>query len=62
MWKISEKLRKPIFAFIPGENLGKVFNLETQDSKSVSVTVRPWDARFLGNEKTSAAQKRVTWG
>ena len=23
-------------------------------------TVRPWDARFLGNEKTSAAQKRVT--
>ena len=25
-----------------------------------SVTVRPWDARFLGNEKTSAAQKRVT--
>ena len=23
-------------------------------------TVRPWDARFLGNEKTSAAQKCVT--
>ena len=23
-------------------------------------TVRPWDARFWGNEKTSAAQKRVT--
>ena len=23
-------------------------------------TVRPLDARFLGNEKTSAAQKRVT--
>ena len=37
LWKISEKLRKPIFAFIPGQNLGKVFTLETQDSKSVSV-------------------------
>ena len=23
-------------------------------------TVRPWDARFLGNEKISAAQKRIT--
>ena len=25
-------------------------------------TVRPWEARFLGNEKTRAAQNRVTWG
>ena len=27
---------------------------------STEHTVRPCDARFLGNEKTSAAQKRVT--
>ena len=25
------------------------------------ITVRPWDARFLGNEKTRAAQIRATF-
>ena len=35
--KSQKKTRKPNIAFIPGQNLGKVFTLETQDSKSVSV-------------------------
>ena len=34
---------------------------EKQKSKisSIADTVGPWDARFLGNEKTSAAQNSV---
>ena len=46
---------------VKGENMSEdtgIFLL--LQNKENTTTVRPWDARFWGNEKTSASQKRVT--
>ena len=37
-----------------------IFYKKALDSYEKKSTVRPWDARFLGNEETRAAQIRAT--